>query len=78
MDTVSSAKPGFVPAHDVRNGTVAAVTSGANGLEDADYKERLWAGTTSVEAADAEGWVVLLPLLVDGCLPVLLVIQVWV
>jgi gamma-glutamyltranspeptidase/glutathione hydrolase len=58
MDTVSSAKPGFVPAHDVRNGTVAAVTSGANGLEDADYKERLWAGTTSVEAADAEGWVV--------------------
>ncbi len=25
---------------------------------DADYQDRLWRGTTSVEAADAEGWVV--------------------
>ncbi len=41
-------KPGFVPAHDVRN--VAE--------NDEDYMRRLWAGTTSVEAADEEGWVV--------------------
>jgi gamma-glutamyltranspeptidase/glutathione hydrolase len=58
MDTVSSSKPGFVPTHDVRNGTVAALTSSANSMEEAEYHERLWAGTTSVEAADAEGWVV--------------------
>lgn len=58
MDTVSSSKPGFVPAHDVRNGTVAAVLPDTKSLEDAEYQERLWAGTTSVEAADAEGWVV--------------------
>jgi gamma-glutamyltranspeptidase/glutathione hydrolase len=58
LDTVVSAKPGFVPAHDIRNGTVAAATLAAKNLEDAEYQERLWAGTTSVEAADAEGWVV--------------------
>ena len=58
MDAVSSSKPGFVPAHDVRNGTVAAVLPDTKSLEDAEYQERLWAGTTSVEAADAEGWVV--------------------
>ena len=48
FDTSSNKKAGFVPAHDVRG--VAQV--------DAEYMERLWAGTTSVEAADAEGWVV--------------------
>lgn len=37
----------FAPAHDLRNGL---------GL--ADYNEKLWLGTTSVEAADKEGWVV--------------------
>ena len=58
MDTVSSSKPGFVPAHDVRNGTVATVSTDTKSLEDAEYHQRLWAGTTSVEAADAEGWVV--------------------
>src|SRR5204862_891658 len=34
--------------HDVRNAAVA----------DEAYMQRLWAGTTSVEAADKEGWVV--------------------
>ena len=48
FDSTPSNKPGFVPAHDVRN--VAAV--------DAEYMQRLWAGTTSVQAADEEGWVV--------------------
>jgi gamma-glutamyltranspeptidase/glutathione hydrolase len=37
----------FVPAHD---STVAS--------NDAAYMERLWLGTTSVEAADKDGWVV--------------------
>ncbi|MBB1284807.1 gamma-glutamyltransferase [Flavisolibacter sp. BT320] len=37
----------FAPAHDVRNS-----------LGKVDYEEKLWAGTTTVEAADKEGWVV--------------------
>lgn len=37
----------FVPSHD---STIAKI--------DQAYMERLWAGTTSVEAADEEGWVV--------------------
>ncbi len=32
--------------------------SPGGGLEGAAYKDRLWRGTTSVEAADKEGWVV--------------------
>lgn len=39
--------PGATPAHDTRSTSV-----------DADYMDRLWRGTTSVEAADKEGWVV--------------------
>jgi gamma-glutamyltranspeptidase/glutathione hydrolase len=50
VDTSASKRGSFVPAHDVRNEAVAAI--------DADYMDRLWRGTTSVEAADAEGWVV--------------------
>ena len=37
----------FAPKHDLTNHT-----------PDAQYQERLWLGTTSVEAADKEGWVV--------------------
>ncbi|MGY0036776.1 gamma-glutamyltransferase family protein [Pedobacter sp. NJ-S-72] len=37
----------FAPAHDMTNNS-----------SDAAYQERLWLGTTSVEAADKEGWVV--------------------
>jgi len=48
--TDSAAKRNFVPAHD-STGT-AFIT------EQGDYMERLWMGTTSVEAADKEGWVV--------------------
>lgn len=50
VDTSTGKRGSFVPAHDVRNEAVAAI--------DADYMDRLWRGTTSVEAADAEGWVV--------------------
>lgn len=42
-----TSKRNFAPQHDVRNSL---------GL--AEYNEKLWLGTTSVEAADKEGWVV--------------------
>ena len=44
MDT---SKRNFAPSHDLRN------TS-----SNEEYQQRLWLGTTSVEAADKEGWVV--------------------
>ena len=44
----SSKKKGFLPAHDVQ-GTASI---------DPEYMDRLWRGTTSVEAADKDGWVV--------------------
>lgn len=37
----------FAPTHDIRNSSSMA-----------DYQQRLWLGTTSVEAADKDGWVV--------------------
>lgn len=51
MDTTSIQTRNFAPAHDVRNEAIASAI-------DSDYMDRLWRGTTSVEAADAEGWVV--------------------
>lgn len=47
FDTASR-KSDFLPKHDA---TTAMQT-------DAAYRDRLWRGTTSVEAADKEGWVV--------------------
>jgi len=44
MDTT---KRNFAPTHDIRNSSSFV-----------DYQERLWMGTTSVEAADKDGWVV--------------------
>ena len=49
-------KTGFAPAHDLR--TVAALSPNEKLPIDADYMDRLWRGTTTVEAADKEGWVV--------------------
>lgn len=49
-DSSSDKKPaGSTPAHDAIS---------YNTAEEALYYDRLWRGTTSVEAADAEGWVV--------------------
>ena len=45
--TTDSSTRNFMPAHD--NGTASI---------DQEYMDRLWRGTTSVEAADKEGWVV--------------------
>ncbi len=44
MDTT---RRNFAPTHDIRNGSSKEA-----------YEERLWQGTTTVEAADKEGWVV--------------------
>jgi gamma-glutamyltranspeptidase/glutathione hydrolase len=44
MDT---SKRNFAPKHDLGN----------NSLKE-DYQDRLWRGTTSIEAADKEGWIV--------------------
>ena len=44
---LDTTKRNFAPSHDLRNTSSMA-----------DYQERLWMGTTSVEAADKEGWVV--------------------
>jgi gamma-glutamyltranspeptidase/glutathione hydrolase len=54
-DTAKS-KIGFAPAHDLR--TVASLNSNEILPTDADYMDRLWRGTTTVEAADKEGWIV--------------------
>lgn len=47
---VPQAAPGATPRHDLRG--VAAH------LDDAPYHDRLWRGTTTIEAADSSGWVV--------------------
>lgn len=55
-----------IPAHDIRQQALVWPKSGDvewasnNSLKGADeaYTDRLWRGTTSVEAADKEGWVV--------------------
>ena len=44
---LDTSRRNFAPVHDIRNT-----------LGKAEYKEKLWLGTTTVEAADAEGWVV--------------------
>ncbi|HEX2630262.1 MAG TPA: gamma-glutamyltransferase [Chitinophagaceae bacterium] len=45
--TPDTTNKGFLPAHDMRSSKV-----------DNEYMDRLWRGTTSVEAADKDGWVV--------------------
>ncbi len=52
MDTTKKRQGGAIPAHD-------AAASVFNSKEEEElYHDRLWRGTTSVEAADKEGWVV--------------------
>lgn len=60
-DTTSGRKPGgFVPKHDattlLQHGDVNGLYAG--NTPDSAYMDRLWRGTTSVEAADKDGWVV--------------------
>lgn len=63
IDTSDKRNPAFVPAHDTRSGGLGAVNNlSKNSMStlpiDEDYLDRLTRGTTSVEAADKEGWVV--------------------
>jgi len=71
-DTTSGRKPGgFVPKHDAttfrgyhtEQTRIASLQAApdhiyASNTTDSAYMDRLWRGTTSVEAADKEGWVV--------------------
>ncbi|RYY60531.1 MAG: gamma-glutamyltransferase family protein, partial [Chitinophagaceae bacterium] len=66
-DSNSNAPSQFMPMHDVRTGTSGFNSSDlammsnetwATSAGDALYHDRLWRGTTSVEAADKDGWVV--------------------
>ena len=56
IDTSNRSNPQFLPSHDVRNST--AYNHHKEEEEDSLYQDRLWRGTTSVEAADESGWVV--------------------
>lgn len=61
MDTTNGRKPGgFVPKHDATTLSVPANLDNLYAAHTADsaYQDRLWRGTTSVEAADKDGWVV--------------------
>jgi gamma-glutamyltranspeptidase / glutathione hydrolase len=53
-DTSKTIPGGATPAHDARSNGVALNNNDVT----PEYLDRLWRGTTSVEAADAEGWVV--------------------
>jgi len=56
IDSNKNKKPGgSTPAHDA---TTQVALPFASKEEEELYKDRLWRGTTSVEAADKEGWVV--------------------
>ena len=44
---LDTSRRNFAPVHDIRN---------TSSIE--DYQQRLWLGTTTIEAADKEGWVV--------------------
>ena len=60
-DTSLEKKPeGFVPKHDATSLLNVPLTDQMYAVNDTDslYMDRLWRGTTSVEAADEEGWVV--------------------
>ncbi len=49
---------GATPAHDARQMALLAETENDIAIAEEAYQDRLWRGTTSVQAADAEGWVV--------------------
>ncbi|MBG9376813.1 gamma-glutamyltransferase [Panacibacter sp. DH6] len=51
------ATPGATPKHDATFNNIFNGTFAANTVDPA-YTDRMWRGTTSVEAADKEGWVV--------------------
>jgi gamma-glutamyltranspeptidase/glutathione hydrolase len=52
LEADTTGKRNFVPAHDNNNQTAMLKKA------EEEYMDRLWRGTTSVEAADKDGWVV--------------------
>ncbi len=61
IDTTDKRNPSFLPAHDSRTGMTGQHSDWAHAENlplDEAYHDRLWRGTTSVEAADKDGWVV--------------------
>lgn len=66
VDTLKSPDGSPIPKHDIRTGSIANLQNDVAYAEplnpvstrDAEYYDRLWLGTTSVEAADTSGWVV--------------------
>ncbi|MFT3747154.1 MAG: gamma-glutamyltransferase [Agriterribacter sp.] len=52
-DSINKKSPGALPAHDAVSASFLR-----NEIIDDAYMDRMWRGTTSVEAADEEGWVV--------------------
>lgn len=56
---IEEKKSDFVPKHDVNtSASLESEDAQQIALQDEEYLDRLWRGTTTVEAADAEGWVV--------------------
>ena len=58
--TADAGRGKSVPADGVVNGVSATfdVSDGSVAMEESLYKDRQWRGTTTIEAADQEGWVV--------------------
>jgi len=54
LDTTNSKQGNAIPSQDRNQSALNENTS----YSDPEYMDRLWRGTTSVEAADKEGWVV--------------------
>ncbi len=61
-DTAAQKKDQFLPKHDQKTSLLTNVNEDLyainTSLTDSLYNDRLWRGTTSIEAADSSGWVV--------------------
>jgi gamma-glutamyltranspeptidase/glutathione hydrolase len=57
-DTTNKKQGGFLPKHDATTLLNSPMVNMLAVNEDSLYHDRLWRGTTSVEAADKDGWVI--------------------
>lgn len=58
IDSTDKTNPGAIPKHDATQINQLQQNDVAYNAIDSAYMDRLWRGTTSVEAADKDGWVV--------------------
>lgn len=58
VEPAEEIKPGATPKHDVTYTNLPQQENLSSNVIDSSYLDRLWRGTTSVEAADKDGWVV--------------------